>query len=192
MRRRRKNVHKINRRKHNQERIQRIVIFAITLTLLFLFWRERKYLYRFEHLGYFGLFAFNVLSNATVFLPLPSFVTVFVSGAIWNPLLVGVISGLGNGIGELVGFFLGYGGRGFINNLGRDHKSSLKRLEGWFRKSGFLTVFIASVLPDPLFDLVGILAGTLNYSVVKFFLATTMGRVVRNIIIAWSGAKIIP
>lgn len=192
MRRRRKNTQKVNRRKHNQERLQRIVIFAVTLILLFLVWRERKYFYRFEHLGYFGLFAFNVLSNATVFLPLPSFVTVFVSGAIWNPVLVGVVSGLGNGIGELVGFFLGYGGRGFINNLERDHKSSLKRLEGWFKKSGFLTVFIASVLPDPLFDLVGILAGTLNYSVLKFFLATTAGRVVRNIIIAWSGAQIIP
>lgn len=177
---------------HIKERLQRIVIFVVTLLLLVVVWRERRYYYQFEGLGYFGLFAFNVLANATVFVPLPAFITVFVSGAIWNPVLVGLVSGIGSAIGELVGFFLGFGGRGIINNLYGKKNWWVKRTEKWFQRSGFLTVLLASAFPDPIFDLVGILAGTLNYSIVKFFLATVIGRSIRNIIIAWSGAKIIP
>ncbi len=177
---------------HTQQKIHSVVIFIITLLLLFLAWHERRYIYRFEHLGYFGLFAFNVLANATVFLPIPGFVSAFIAGAIWNPFLVGLIAGVGSAIGELVGFFLGFGGRGLVNNSGKGKHEFVKKVEKWFRKSGFLTIFVAAALPDPLFDLVGILAGTLDYPIYKFFLATVLGRVIRNIIIAWSGAKIIP
>ncbi len=193
MAKRRKKITRINTRKnHNQEYLQRIVIFVITLVLLIIVWHERRFLYKFEHLGYFGLFSFFVLSNATVFLPIPGFVSAFIAGSIWNPLLVGLVAGTGSAIGELVGFFLGFGGRGLVKNLDEGKYGMVKKLEKWFKKSGFLTIFITSALPDPLFDVVGILAGTLDYPIYKFFLATVLGRVIRNIIIAWSGAKIIP
>lgn len=178
--------------RNTKERVQRIIIFGVTLLLLIVIWQERRFIYKFEGLGYFGLFAFNVLANATVFVPLPAFISVFVSGAIWNPVLVGLVSGIGSAIGELVGFFLGYGGRGIINNLYGKKSQWVKRIEKWFQRSGFLTILFASAFPDPIFDLVGILAGTMNYSIIKFFLATIIGRSIRNIIIAWSGAKIIP
>lgn len=182
----------INNKIHNQEKIQRVVIFIITLLLLFLAWHERRYIYRFQHLGYFGLFAFSVLSNATIFLPIPGFVSAFIAGSIWNPLIVGLVAGLGNAIGELVGYFLGFGGRGLVSKSDEGKYRLIKKLEKWFQKSGFLTIFISSALPIPFFDVVGIFAGTLNYPIYKFFLATALGRVIRNIIIAWSGAKIIP
>ncbi len=189
---RRRITHKKTGENHKRKQLQRIVILAVTLILLFLTWRERRYLYKFEHLGYFGLFAFNVLSNATVFIPIPGFVTSFIAGSIWNPFLVGVVAGVGSAIGELVGFFLGFGGRGIIDNLRKDHKSKMRRVEAWFRKSGFVTIFLASILPDPFFDLVGVVSGTLDYPIYKFFAATALGRIIRNIILAWSGAKIIP
>lgn len=182
----------INNKIHNQEKIQRVVIFIITFLLLFLAWHERRYIYRFQHLGYFGLFAFSILSNATVFVPIPGFVTAFIAGSIWNPFLVGLIAGVGSAIGELVGFFLGFGGRGLADNLDKGKFKVFQKLEKWFQKSGFLTIFVLSALPDPFFDVVGILAGTLDYPIYKFFLATMLGKVIRNIIIAWSGAKIIP
>lgn len=178
-------------KKHN-EKIQRIIILILTLILVLLLWRGRRYYGRLQHFGLLGLFLVNILANATVFLPVPVFIPVFVGGAIWDPFKVGIISGLGSAIGELVGFFLGFGGRGIINHIETKKKKLLYRIEKWFHRSGFLTIFIASALPDPFFDLVGILAGTLNYSPFKFFLATVMGRILRNIIIAWSGAKIIP
>lgn len=177
---------------YTHEKTIRIVILIVSLLVVLIAWWNKRLLYRLEHLGYLGLFLVNIFANATVFLPVPSFLTVFVSGAIWNPYYVGIISGIGSAIGELVGFFIGFGGRGVINNLDGRKKIWLRKIELWFKRSGFVTIFIAAALPDPIFDLVGISAGTLNYPVWKFFLATTLGRILRNIIIAWTGAKIIP
>ncbi len=170
----------------------RIVIFIFTLLFLAVLWCDRKFLYQFESLGYFGLFIINALANATIFMPFPSIAAVFIGGSIWNPLFVGIVSGVGTALGELVGFFLGFGGRAILDKIDDWQLRWLKKLEKWFKKSGFMTIFIVSLLPIPIFDLIGILAGMLNYSLWKFFLATVIGRIIRNFIVAWSGAKIIP
>lgn len=170
----------------------RIGVLLLTVVILLAIVGHKKDFYQFENLGYVGLFLLNVLSNATVLIPLPSIIAVFIGGALWNPFLVGVISGIGNAVGELVGFFLGYGGRGILNHLDGNQKTWLEKVETWFRRSGFITIFITSAIPLPFFDIVGIVSGTLNYPVWKFFIATAMGRILRNIILAWSGARIIP
>lgn len=169
----------------------RIVVFAVTIILLLILWQNRKFLYQFESLGYIGLFVINAVSNATVFLPLPSIAAVFIGGSVWNPLIVGFVTGLGNAVGELVGFFLGFGSRGILDKLDGKRLKLLKKVEKWFKKSGFITVFVMSAMPLPVFDVIGVLAGTLNYPIWKFFIATALGRIMRNFIIAWSGAKII-
>lgn len=169
----------------------RIAVFAATMIFLLILWQNRKFLNQFEHLGYVGLFVINAVSNATIFLPLPSIAAVFIGGSIWNPLFVGVVSGIGNATGELVGFFLGFGSRGILDQLDGKKLQWLKRIEKWFKKSGFITIFIASLVPIPIFDVIGILAGTLNYPLWKFFLSVALGRILRNFIIAWTGAKII-
>ncbi|MBI5452473.1 VTT domain-containing protein [Candidatus Gottesmanbacteria bacterium] len=182
---------RIQKKKSLIQQWQRIAILLLSLVLMYLLWRERRLIYKFESWGYIGLFLINAFTNATVILPLPSFITVFIGGSIWNPLMVGIISGLGAAIGELIGFFVGFGSRGVIDIFDGQEKW-LKKTEKWLKKNGFITIFVTSVLPDPFFDLVGIAAGTLNYPIWKFFLATALGRIFRNIIIAWSGAKIIP
>lgn len=182
-------------KKNNHEKFLQLVGFlGIVLFLLFilLLLIHRNALSQFENFGYIGLFFINVISNATIFIPLPSIITVFVAGALWNPILVGLISGFGNGVGELVGFFMGFSGRRIIETLSPGQKKWLKRVEQWFCKSGFITIFIASALPTPFFDLVGILSGSLKYPIWKFFVATALGRIFRNLIIAWSGARILP
>lgn len=190
MRRKAKKIYQ--KRKQIRQRYLRIGVLLLTILTLFLIVGRKRDFYQFENLGYLGLFLINVFSNATVLIPLPSFIAVFIGGALWNPFLVGVISGLGNAVGELVGFFLGYGGRGIINHLEGSQKTWFKKVEAWFRKSGFVTIFITSAIPLPFFDIVGIVSGTLNYPLWKFFIATALGRILRNIILAWSGAKIIP
>lgn len=180
------------KKKQKDIKIFRIIIFLGTILLLLIIIKYRHYLYQFEDFGYIGLFVINAFSSATILLPLPSIATVFIGGSIWNPLSVAIISGIGSSVGELIGFFLGYGGRGIIDHLDGKEIYWLKKFEKWFKKSGFITIFILAAIPEPFFDVVGILAGTLNYPVWKFFLATAMGRTFRNIIIAWLGGKIIP
>lgn len=169
----------------------RIVIFLLTLFLLFIVFQQRDYINRFNRLGYLGVLIINFISSATILLPLPGVASVFIGGAIWNPVLVGSFSAVGAMLGEIFGYFLGYGSRGFLRSFERKN-NWIKNLEDFFRRTGFLTIFIFSLLPLPVFDLIGIMAGALNYSLLKFSLATLLGKLARNILIAFSGARILP
>jgi uncharacterized membrane protein YdjX (TVP38/TMEM64 family) len=174
----------------SNEKTLRIVTFAMTVVIIIVVLSQRQYLSSLSRFGYLGIFLVNFVTSATVLFPIPGVASVFIGGAIWNPLLVGVISGIGAALGEATGYLLGYGGRGFLKSL--EQHNFFKQIEHYFHKAGFITTFILSISPIPPFDFVGILAGTLNYPIWKFALATFLGRTIRNIIVAWSGAKMLP
>lgn len=171
-------------------KVFRLVIFCITILLLLLIWSQHGRLSKLSKYGYLGLFIINFISSATVLVPFPGTASVFLGGAIWNPYLVGLISGIGASIGELFGYFVGYGGRGLTSQF--EKNPWFAKVEQYFHKAGFMTTLVFSLLPLPIFDFIGVLAGALNYPIWKFTLATLIGRIIRNIFIAWSGAKIIP
>jgi len=50
--------------------------------------------------GYLGIFLVSLVGNASIILPVPSFIIVFTFGAILNPWLVGLAGALGATIGE--------------------------------------------------------------------------------------------
>ncbi len=170
---------------------QRIFIFVLSILLVVLIGSFRDYLRDWQKLGYIGLFLINLIASSTVFFPIPGIATVFVGGALWNPFVAGWASGLGAGLGELSGYFLGYGGRGLGNMKKKDKKHWFTRFEMFFHRSGFLTTFLFAMLPMP-FDVVGVFAGAVGYPVWKFLLATILGRGIRNSVNAWTGAKVLP
>ncbi len=57
--------------------------------------------------------------------------------------------------------------------------------------NGFLTIFILAVIPNPLFDLSGIISGATKYSFKKFFVATLLGKTIRFIGISYLGSNFI-
>jgi membrane protein DedA with SNARE-associated domain len=134
--------------------------------------------------GYLGLFLVNLIGSATIIFPLPSSIFVFASGAVLNPFFVGLSSAIGCAIGELTGFALGTGGRKVIEGKWKKH---IVKVEGWFEKYGgfwIIILFAATPLPD---DIVGIVAGTLKYPIKKFFLASFIGKLILNLILAYAG-----
>ncbi|OGG03827.1 hypothetical protein A2W14_04770 [Candidatus Gottesmanbacteria bacterium RBG_16_37_8] len=167
----------------------RLLILAVSLALLLLIWINRNELQNLSRYGYIGIFVINFISASTIFLPAPGTASVFIGGAIWNPIMVGIVSGLGSSMGELFGYFLGYGSRGILKTFEKE-SSYVRRLEGFFHKSGFITTFIFAILPIPIFDIIGVIAGAVNYPVSKFFLAMVSARIIRNIIYALTGARI--
>ncbi len=134
--------------------------------------------------GYFGVFIIGFIGTATVILPTPAFLAVFVAGSVLNPWLVGIISGLGMAIGELTGYGFGIVGKKIVE---KKHKKWLKRAKGWFEKHGafwVIVLFAVTPLPD---DVIGILAGMLRYDIKKFFLASFIGKTAISITLAWAG-----
>jgi membrane protein YqaA with SNARE-associated domain len=157
---------------------------SLTISVLIFLFRDR--LADFASYGYLGLFVVSVVGNATVLLPMPSLVATFVIGGVLNPWLVGIVSGAGMAVGELSGYLAGYGGAPIIETKDRDR---YQRLESWMRRYGALTIFVLSVIPNPLFDLAGIAAGALHYPVWRFLLFCFLGKTVKGLVLAFAGAQ---
>lgn len=127
-------------------------------------------------IGLPGISVVMFLSSATVFLPGPGIAAVGLAGATWHPALVGLFAGLGSSLGELTGYAVGYGGRKVLG--GRQGKWWALG-EYVMRRWGFLTVLAMASFPNPVFDAVGILAGSLRYPVHKLLLAILIGNTLK-------------
>ena len=134
--------------------------------------------------GYLGIFIINLIGSSTIIFPLPSAGFVFLAGGFLNPLFVGLSAALGCAIGELTGYILGRGSRKVIE---KKWKKQIRKTENYFKKYGGFWVilfFAATPLPD---DIVGIIGGTLDYSLKKFFIASFIGKLILNLILAFGG-----
>lgn len=134
--------------------------------------------------GYFGIFIISLIGSATIILPLPAATFVFALGSILNPLILGLVAGIGSAFGELIGYGLGFSGRKIAKEK---IKEKLEAAKSKFEKYGgfsVLILFAATPLPD---DIVGILGGILKYEIKKFFLAVLIGKAIFNLILAYAG-----
>jgi membrane protein YqaA with SNARE-associated domain len=141
-------------------------------------------------LGKYGLLAYPILFvaqalvSATLFLPAPGVAVAAAAGTFLDPLWVGVFTGLGSATGELTGYLLGYYGRRAVPT---DTSRLWRIAERGFRKWGFIALFVLAMIPNPVFDALGILAGTLRYPMGRFWLATVPGKIVKFSSIAYGG-----
>jgi len=157
------------------------LVFAVALSIIIFIFRDS--FVNFESYGYLGIFVISVLGNATIILPVPVILTAFLGGGIFNPFLVGLVSALGATIGELTGYLAGYSGRAIINK-----EEKLVRVEGWMKKYGLWTIFVLAVIPNPLFDLAGMVSGAGKIPVWKFLTVTLLGKTIKFLVIAFIGA----
>lgn len=166
-----------------QKRI--IALFgAILISALIIYFKD--YFTELGDYGYLGIFVLSVIGNATVILPVPVVLTAFIGGGVFNPLLVGLIIGIGSTLGETTGYLAGYGGKIMIED-----SRTFKKLAGWIKTRGFLTIFILALIPNPIFDLAGIVSGATNYPIEKFYQATLLGKTIRYLAISYLGASFI-
>jgi membrane protein YqaA with SNARE-associated domain len=134
--------------------------------------------------GYPGIVLVSLLSSATIILPAPSLALVFAMGSALPWLPVGLAAGAGEALGELTGYAAGFGGRAVIED-----QKLYKRLESWMQQRGGITIFALSIVPNPLFDLAGIAAGTIGYPLWRFLLITWVGKTIKTSVVAWAGSQ---
>ncbi len=157
------------------------LLFVVALSVFLVI--NRAKVVEFEEYGYLGVFIISIISSASIIVPLPGWILVATMAfALNNPILVGVVSGVGGTIGELTGYLLGYGGRLAVENI-----AIYDRMVQWMKRWGSVTIFVLALIPNPLFDLAGAAAGSLRYPVWKFLLYGTAGRIPKNILFAYIG-----
>lgn len=151
------------------------VLVAAAGSLPFLLFAEE--IRQMATLGYLGLFAACALTNASVFLPASGIAFTMAAAMVLDPLLCAVLGGLGTACGELVGYVLGRIGCRRVEDL-----HQLEKARVWLRRYGYLSIFAFAALPLPLFDVIGITAGTARLHPVKFFAVCTAGKIIKMLV----------
>jgi uncharacterized membrane protein YdjX (TVP38/TMEM64 family) len=160
-----------------------LLFFVVAITaLLFLY---RNDLQQLAHLGYGGIFILSILANATIILPIPGVVLTTAMGAIFNPFWVAIAAGLGAALGEITGYLAGYSGQIIV-----EQTQWYDRLTHWMKRYGDLTVLIMAIVPNPFFDLAGMAAGMLKLPLPRFLLWCSIGKIIKMMVFAYSGATL--
>ena len=136
--------------------------------------------------GYFGAFIISIFGNLLPFMPIPYLAAIFlftanVPGV--DPLLVGIISGIGGGIGKLIIFLTGWGVSSFLSDDQEKQINAFKKLLGDY---GALAAFLFAATPSPD-DIIIIPLGLIRYNTWKFFAAITAGKIIISIATSYFG-----
>jgi membrane protein YqaA with SNARE-associated domain len=152
--------------------------------------------------GYLGLFLVAVFAGSPLPIPTPNLILTFTMGSLLNPLLVGVISGLGNGIGNALIYWTGRGGLLFFQNLRipkpADENSSsrigrffrkikMPRIPDFLKRKALVAVFILSLYPNPVLGPIILGMGAKRYSFTKFYIVVTAGKMVEALLLSYLG-----
>ena len=131
-------------------------------------------------LGYPGVFFLSLLASGGMVFPIPSLAaTCGAAGLDLNLIIVGVLAGLGETLGELVGYSIGFGGQSVVQR-----RRIYKRARTWMIRWGIGVLLILSIIPNPIFDFVGIAAGALRYPMKRFLITVWVGKTLKGLIIA--------
>ena len=135
-----------------------------------------------ETLGYTGIFIISLTGSGAIVLPLPSTAAIFAGGVFLTPIYVGLVAGVAEAMGEVTGYALGYGGQGLVEN-----SRFYRRIERWLKRRGGLAIMLFSIIPNPLFDLLGVAAGALRYPLLRFLFYAWIGKTIKDIGLAYAG-----
>jgi len=135
--------------------------------------------------GLLVLFGLAALSSATLILPAPGLALTALAATAGDPVVVGVVAGLGQAVGELTGYLAGWSGRTLLPD-----NPTTRRLTRWLQRRGVLVIAVLALIPNPLFDVAGIAAGALRMPVLQYLGAAAVGKIIKNVIVA-SGASTI-
>jgi len=182
-----------NRKKWLNTGLWLLGIIALTAGLVYLMWFIEDYLSvsmeQYAALAYLAVFVITFLSSCTILFPAPGVAFVMATAAVWNPIIVALVASVGGALGELSAYFAGYVGKLIIID---EQQAQYRWAKSWMDRYGYWAVFVFSLIPMLIFDLVGLIAGALRLSVWKFLLACWAGRVPRSFVEAYIGAGVIP
>ncbi len=147
-------------------------------------------------LGGVGLFALAVIDSSVIPIPLPGstdlvllLLTAFRSQSIASPIIFASCAFAGSVLGGYTTWATGKkGGEAALDRLGKGR--FVRRIEGWVKRNGLLSVALASLLPPPVPLMPFLLAaGALGLSRGRFLISYCSGRATRYGMVAWLGYK---
>lgn len=156
------------------------LLFVILITVVLFF--NRASIQYLENFGYAGIFLASLLTNASLILPVPGVLITSAMGAVFNPLFVALAAGGGAAIGEISGYLAGFSGQRIVEKTKWHDK-----LESWMNRYGDLTIVVLAFIPNPAFDIVGMMAGAMKIPILRFLFFCLVGKVLKMLLFAYGG-----
>ena len=158
-----------------------LLITAALCIFVALYWEDFT---NFAKYGYVGVLVISFLAGITPFVPVPSVLVVFTLGAVLNPVLIGLIAGLGEAMGSMMVYVTGLTGARPMHAL---DSNVMKKFQIWMKTRGAISVFAMSAIFNPLFYPFTALAGMMHFGWWRFFLLCLAGKAVKNTLVAGAG-----
>jgi membrane protein DedA with SNARE-associated domain len=134
--------------------------------------------------GYVGVWLFSFIGAVSVLVPVPGTAAACVAAAPaigLFPLFIGVVSGSAEVLGEMSGYLAGVGGRDIL------HKNRFyPRARRLMLRRGGVLLFFAAIVPNPLFDVAGMAAGSAGYPVRKFIPIVFVAKSIKSTWVAYA------
>ena len=173
-----------------RDRQVQLLVLVVGLAVAVSVWVLRDHIESLDVVGYPGVFLLSFLGSVSMVLPVPGLISVCATAVVLSPFVLGVLSGVGETLGEVSGYGVGYGGHSFV-----ERHRFYNRLKGWMERRGSLVLFIVSAVPNPAFDLVGIAAGSVRFPLRKFLIMVLAGKLVKGLLVAYTcyfGVRVLP
>ncbi len=137
-----------------------------------------------DNVGYAGVWFFSFIGAASIFVPVPGLAAVCVAASPsvgLHPVTIGIIAGSAEALGELTGYLAGLGGRSLL-----ERNRYYPRFRNLLIRRGGLILFFGSIIPNPLFDVMGIAAGSILYPIRKFLLYVFIAKSIKSTGVAYA------
>ena len=134
--------------------------------------------------AYLGAFIISLVSSVTVVLPVPGAAAVMLMAQDFDPLILGIVSGIGTGIGGITAYGLGVVSR---DAIGQNRVAALmNRL--FNSRAGPVLLFVSNLIPFMPGDAVSVIAGAIRYPLLRYLLYMTTASVLKMIGLSFIGA----
>lgn len=135
--------------------------------------------------GYVGVLITSIIGSTGTPWPLPGSWAVFLAAGPWiglNPILLGLVAGIGEPIGESAAYMGGYGGQAAVSRI-----KGYAKVERWMKRRGGIILFLLAAIPNVLIKAAVVCAGALKYPFRKFFLICWAGKTIKSFFFAFTG-----
>ncbi len=137
-----------------------------------------------ENVGYGGVWIVSFIAAGSIILPVPGPAAVCIAAAPHlglNPLIIGVVSASAEALGEMTGYLAGLSGRSLL-----ERNKYYPKVHRLVQRRGGIILFVGAIIPNPLFDVIGIAAGSIGYPIKRFLAVVFVAKVIKSTSIAYA------
>jgi membrane protein YqaA with SNARE-associated domain len=182
-------VEQIKRNKWLRTTVYAVIIIGLSVGLIYLLRDVMSYfdvsVEGFATTAYLVVFVTTLVSNASIFVPVPIFAAIMIAAASkWDPILIALIASIAGTLGEITGYYAGYLGKKIIVT---ETTPGYEKLVDWMKRYGPLAIFLLSLQPILPFDIAGLISGASRIPLWKFLLPCWAGKFPKYIVICYFG-----